>query len=81
MRKTFAALGLLLAIAAPAFGQGCAMCYTGAENAGSKSQQALDRAVMFLMVPTLTFVGAFAVIAYKMRNPRADEAEEGELSS
>ena len=73
MKRNVAALVLLVAIAAPAFGQGCAMCYTGAENAGSKSQQALDRAVLFLMVPTLTFIGAFAGIAYKMRNPRGDE--------
>jgi len=73
MKKNLAALAILLAMAAPAFGQGCAMCYTGAENAGTKSQQALDRAVLFLMVPTLTFIGAFVVIAYNMRNPRGDE--------
>jgi len=73
MKKNLAALAILLAMAAPAFGQGCAMCYTGAENAGTKSQQALDRAVLFLMVPTLTFIGAFVGIAYKMRNPRGDE--------
>jgi hypothetical protein len=75
MRKNLAALVILLAMAAPAFGQGCAMCYTGAENAGTKSQQALDRAVLFLMVPTLTFIGAFVGIAYKMRNPRGDEED------
>jgi hypothetical protein len=75
MRKNLAALAILLAMAAPAFGQGCAMCYTGAENAGTKSQQALDRAVLFLMVPTLTFIGAFVGIAYKMRNPRGDEED------
>ena len=73
MKKTLATFALLAAMAAPAAGQGCAMCYTGAENAGSKSQQALDRAVLFLLVPTLTFVGAFVGIAYKMRNPREDE--------
>jgi hypothetical protein len=75
MKKAFATLALLAAMAAPALGQGCAMCYTGAENAGSKSQQALDRAVVFLLVPTLTFIGAFVGIAYKMRNPRAGEDE------
>jgi len=75
MKKTFATLAFLAATVAPAIGQGCAMCYTGAENAGSKSQQALDRAVVFMLVPTLTFIGAFVGIAYKMRNPRADEYE------
>ena len=75
MKRNLAALALLVVMAAPAFGQGCAMCYTGAENAGTKSQQALDRGVLFLMVPTLTFIGAFVGIAYKMRNPREDEEE------
>jgi len=75
MKKNLAALALLLVMAAPAFGQGCAMCYTGAENAGTKSQQALDHAVLFLLVPTLTFIGAFVGIAYKMRNPREDQEE------
>jgi heme/copper-type cytochrome/quinol oxidase subunit 2 len=75
MKRNVAALALLLAVASPALGQGCAMCYTGAENAGSKSQQALDRAVIVMLVPTLTFIGAFAGIAYKYRNPRGDESE------
>ena len=77
MKKNLALLVLLLAIGAPAFGQGCAMCYTGAENAGAKSQQALDRGVLFLMVPTLAFIGAFVGIAYRYRNPRADQEGQG----
>lgn len=76
MRKRLATLALLLALGAPAFGQGCAMCYTGAEASGAKSQKALDRAVMVLLVPVLTFMVGFAGIAYKFRKPREDSVAQ-----
>ncbi len=72
MKRKLATLLLFATLCAPAFGQGCAMCYTGAEAAGAKSQKALDHGVLILMVTVMSFVGAFAVIAYKYRNPRQE---------
>jgi hypothetical protein len=62
---------LLLALAvAPAFGQGCAMCYTGAAAAGQKSQLALNRAVLVLLVPAVTMLVGFVGIAFAYRRER-----------
>ncbi len=72
MKKSLASLMLLAALAVPAFGQGCAMCYTGAEASGSKSQKALDRAILVMLIPTMAFVAGFVGIAYVYRNPRED---------
>ncbi len=72
MKKSLASLILLAALGLPAFGQGCAMCYTGADAAGSKSQKALDRAILVMLIPTMTFIAGFVGIAYMYRNPRED---------
>ncbi len=78
MRKRAAGLALWLALAAaPAFGQGCAMCYTGAHAAGAKAQKALNRGIGVLMVTTLSMIGGLALLVFKTRNsgqdPRNDE--------
>ena len=69
MNRRLAAVTLWLALAAaPAFGQGCAMCYTGAHAAGAKAQKALNRAIGILMVTTLGMIGGLAVLVIKNRN-------------
>jgi len=55
---------LLAMLAAPAFGQGCAMCYSSAAGAGEKSQMALNRAVLVLLVPAVTMLVGFVGIAF-----------------
>jgi hypothetical protein len=71
MKLRLAALVLLLALTvAPAFGQGCAMCYTGAAAAGQKSQLALNRAVLVLLVPAVTMLVGFVSIAFAYRCER-----------
>ena len=62
-----AVLWLALA-AAPAFGQGCAMCATGAHAAGAKAQKALNRAIGVLTVTTLGMIGGLALLVIKNRN-------------
>ncbi len=42
---------LFLLLTAPAWGQGCAMCYTSAQGATKNSQQAMNRAVTILLIP------------------------------
>ena len=71
MKLRVATLALLLALAAaPALGQGCAMCYQSAAGAGEKSQMALNRAVLVLLVPAVTMLVGFVGIAFVYRRER-----------
>ena len=74
MKRRLYALGLLLALwTAPAFGQGCAMCYTSAKGASPKSQQALSRAVLVLLVPAVTMMGGLVALGYQYSRKRDRE--------
>jgi hypothetical protein len=78
MKLRLATLGLLLALlTAPAFGQGCAMCYTSAQGASKQGQLALSHAVLVLMIPTLGLIAGFAGITvyFKDSHEREGEAE------
>ncbi len=63
--------------AVPAFGQGCAMCYSSALGANGKGQQALSRAVTVLLIPPvgmmIGLVGAGAIYARRRDRARAHE--------
>ncbi|HZU41557.1 MAG TPA: hypothetical protein VE994_02715 [Terriglobales bacterium] len=80
MKLRIATVGLALMMwAAPAFGQGCAMCYSSALGAGTKGQQALSRAVTILLIPPVgMMIGLVGMGAlYARRRDRAhDEAIE-----
>jgi hypothetical protein len=76
VKPRLASLALLLALwAAPAFGQGCAMCYESAAGAGQKSQIALNRAVLVLLVPAVTMLVGFVGIAFAYRRERGDDSQ------
>ncbi len=78
MKRGLATLALLLALgAAPALGQGCAMCYTSAEGASNRGQLALSHAVMILMVPTLGLIAGFVGMTVYLKDShlREEEAE------
>ncbi|MBZ5646743.1 MAG: hypothetical protein LAN37_05900 [Acidobacteriia bacterium] len=73
MKRKAASIALWLALAAgPAFGQGCAMCYTGAHAAGAKAQKALNRGIGVLMVTTLSMIGGLALLVFRTRNSGQD---------
>jgi len=79
MKLRLAILGFALAMwAAPAFGQGCAMCYMSALGATPKSQKALTKGVAVLLVPPVgmmpILIGAGFVYARK-RDQRVAEDE------
>jgi len=79
MKLCLAILGFALAMwAAPAFGQGCAMCYMSALGATPKSQKALTKGVAVLLVPPVgmmsILIGAGFVYARK-RDQRVAEDE------
>ncbi len=76
MKLRLVSLVLLLALTvAPVFGQGCAMCYTGAAAAGQKSQIALNRAVLVLLVPAVTMLVGFVGIAFAYRREREGDGQ------
>ena len=77
LRIATVALGFAL-WAAPAFGQGCAMCYSSALGASAKGQQAMSRAVTILLIPPVgMMIGLVGVGAlYARRRDRAHAAND-----
>jgi len=56
---TSATLGFVPAV----FGQGCAMCYTQASEAGAHAQRSLDVGIIVLLMPCLVmFAGVFVIL-------------------
>ena len=66
MTRLLAILVLLFA-SSPAFAQGCAACTNSAASAPERSQRALRRGIVVLMVPSLAVMLGFAGLAYRYR--------------
>jgi hypothetical protein len=63
--RIFRVIGLsLLALiaASPAFGQGCALCYTAADATGAHGQKMLDVGILVLLVPCMILFAAIFVM-------------------
>jgi len=69
---------LVVSLAAPAFSQSCALCYTQAASSGSKMIQALKSGILVLIVPpTLGTVGLiFAVHRRRNQIRRPDDLDD-----
>ena len=69
---------MLVLSAAPAFSQGCALCYTQAASSGARMIEALKSGILVLIVPpTLGSVGMIFVM-YKKRDRVRRSDEDGD---
>ncbi len=65
MKLRAALLVLLFAIsAAPAFSQGCAMCFSTAAAASKDGQKAISKAVLVLVLPPAGFMTLGVALAF-----------------
>jgi hypothetical protein len=79
MKLRLSTLGAFLLLwAGPAFGQGCAMCYSSARGATKDGQLAISRGVLVLLVPPvgLMTLGVGAALRYgKKRDEERSEED------
>ena len=83
LRVTTLAIALLLWVA-PAFAQGCAMCYSNAAGSTKDGQKAISKAVVVLLVPPLGFMTVGMGLAFRYGRKRDEDADmhlnqDGEL--
>jgi hypothetical protein len=76
MKKGILVLATLLGLwAAPAFAQGCAMCYSNAAGATKDGQRAISKGVLVLLVPPLGFMSVGVGLAFRYGRKRDEENE------
>jgi len=61
---------VLLLWAAPAFSQGCAMCYSSAVAASKDGQKAISKGVLVLVFPPAGFMTLGMALAYRYGKKR-----------
>jgi hypothetical protein len=77
LRVITGVLWLFLA-AAPAFAQGCAMCYSNASGASKDGQLAISRGVLVLLAPPVGFmtIGVGLALQYGKKRDRESDEEQ-----
>ena len=68
----------MIFIAAPAFAQGCALCYTQAASSGKKMIEALRSGILILVLPpTLGSIGMLFILYRKRYQIRRTDDDRG----
>jgi hypothetical protein len=67
LRHLFSVVAFSL-LAASAYAQSCALCYTQAASSGSRLIQGLRSGILVLIIPPLFMSVGITVLAYKKRN-------------
>jgi hypothetical protein len=76
MRKRLLISVALLGLwTAPAFAQGCAMCYSNAAGATKDGQRAISRGVIVLLLPPLGFMSIGVGLAFRYGRKRDEEQD------
>ncbi len=75
LRRYAFVLLLMLALTAPALGQGCSMCSSSADATGEKGRKTFTRAVAVLLFPTLAMGVLIVGAAFRYRN-REDQEQD-----
>lgn len=76
MKLRLATIGLLgLLWAAPAFGQGCAMCYSNVTGTTKDGQRAISKGILVLLVPPLGFMTVGFGLACLYGKKRDEESQ------
>jgi hypothetical protein len=66
---------LFMLCVAPAFGQGCAMCYSSASAASKDGLRAINKAVLVLLGPTVGFMAVGFVLAFRYSKKRDEDQD------
>ncbi len=69
LRASLLAAALLLS-AAPAFSQGCSMCYSTAKATSAAGQRAISRGVVVLLIPPVGFMTVGIALAFRYGKKR-----------
>jgi hypothetical protein len=76
MKRRLAIVAAMLWLwAAPAFGQGCIMCYMSAKGTPKEGQLAIGRGVLVLLVPPVGFMTLGVGMAMRYSKKRDEERD------
>ncbi len=73
MKRLLQLVILLALAAAPAFAQGCAMCYSNAAGSTKDGQRAISKGVLILLVPPLGFMTVGMGLAFRYGRKRDED--------